>query len=49
VAGKPAKPKKRSLQSKSLPSLRTMTVVKGPGNLSSYKPLVKLRKKKDDH
>jgi hypothetical protein len=48
VTGKPAKPKKQSLKAKPLPSLRTMTMVKGPGTLSSYKPPVRLHKKDDD-
>jgi hypothetical protein len=48
VTGKPLKSKKRALKAKPLPSLKTMTVVKGPGNLSSYKPPVRLHKKDDD-
>jgi hypothetical protein len=46
LAGKTAKPKKRSLQSKPLQSLRTTTTLKGPGNLSSLKPLGGLNKRK---
>jgi hypothetical protein len=50
LAGKPAKPKKRPLQSKPLQSLRTTSSMKGPGNLSSLKPLGSLhkRRKTDD-
>jgi hypothetical protein len=40
----PVKPlkssKKRLGASKSLPNFRTMTMVKGPGNLSAFKPPV---------
>jgi hypothetical protein len=39
--------KKNLTQSKSLPKLRTTTVVKGPGNLSSFKPPVTLARKRD--
>jgi len=45
LAHKPAKPKKKSLQSTPLQSLRTSTTVKVPGNLSSLKPLSALSKK----
>jgi hypothetical protein len=49
LAGTIAKPKKRSLQAKPLPSLRTTSSVKGPGNLSSLKPLASLNKRKRDN
>ena len=47
----PVKPlkssKKRLGASKPLPSFRTMTMVKGPGNLSAFKPPVDVNAEDD--
>jgi hypothetical protein len=40
---KPAKPR---LRGQKLPKVGTMSMVKGPGHLSSFKPLLEPKKKK---
>jgi hypothetical protein len=41
---KPAKPR---LRGQKLPKVGTMSMIKGPGNLSSFKPPLQPGKKKD--
>jgi hypothetical protein len=42
-----AKSAKPRLRGRKLPNVGTMSMIKGPGNLSALKPLVQPRKKKD--
>jgi hypothetical protein len=45
----PGKPRKLKLRSEKLPKVASMTVIKGPGNLSTFEPPVETSAEKPKH